>query len=99
MVGGAVNAALANFSKALAGQGLQDDVNVNWINPGRLRLSACNNFSRHGRVMRIGVSMMSELSVCRPKAFAVLDSQRILQRLLHSSAVMRRAISMVLALL
>ena len=35
MVGGAVNAALANFSKALAGQGLEDDVNVNWINPGQ----------------------------------------------------------------
>ena len=35
MVGGAVNAALANFTKALAGQGLQDDVNVNWINPGQ----------------------------------------------------------------
>ena len=34
MVGGAVNAALANFSKALAGQGLQDNVNVNWVNPG-----------------------------------------------------------------
>jgi 3-oxoacyl-[acyl-carrier protein] reductase len=34
MVGGAVNAALANFSKALADQGLTDDVNVNWILPG-----------------------------------------------------------------
>ncbi len=34
MVGGAVNAALANFSKALAAKGLQDDVNVNWIHPG-----------------------------------------------------------------
>lgn len=34
MVGGAVNAALANFSKALADKGLQDDVNVNWIHPG-----------------------------------------------------------------
>lgn len=34
MVGGAVNAALANFSKALADQGLADDVNVNWIHPG-----------------------------------------------------------------
>lgn len=34
MVGGAVNAALANFSKALADQGLKDDVNVNWIHPG-----------------------------------------------------------------
>ena len=35
MVGGAVNSALANFSKALADQGLADDVNVNWINPGQ----------------------------------------------------------------
>lgn len=35
MVGGAVNAALANFTKALAGQGLKDDVNVNWVHPGQ----------------------------------------------------------------
>ena len=34
MVGGAVNAAFANFSKALAGLGLRDDVNVNAIHPG-----------------------------------------------------------------
>ena len=34
MIGGVVNAALANFSKALANQGLEDDVNVNWIHPG-----------------------------------------------------------------
>ena len=34
MVGGAVNAALSNFSKALAEKGLVDDVNVNWIHPG-----------------------------------------------------------------
>ena len=34
IVGGVVNAALANFSKALAHQGLKDDVNVNWIHPG-----------------------------------------------------------------
>ena len=33
-VGGAVNAALANFSKALAEKGLIDDVNVNWLLPG-----------------------------------------------------------------
>jgi 3-oxoacyl-[acyl-carrier protein] reductase len=33
-IAGAVNAALANFSKALAGQGLRDDVNVNVIHPG-----------------------------------------------------------------
>ncbi|MGI9501153.1 MAG: SDR family oxidoreductase [Geminicoccaceae bacterium] len=34
MVGGVVNAALANFSKSLAAQGLRDDVNVNWVHPG-----------------------------------------------------------------
>ena len=34
MVGGVVNAALSNFSKALAAQGLRDDVNVNWVHPG-----------------------------------------------------------------
>ncbi len=34
MVGGAVNAALGNFTKALAEKGLQDDVNVTWIHPG-----------------------------------------------------------------
>lgn len=37
MIGGAVNAAFANFSKALAGQGLRDDVNVNTIHPGQTR--------------------------------------------------------------
>ncbi|SLN30725.1 SDR family NAD(P)-dependent oxidoreductase [Oceanibacterium hippocampi] len=34
MVGGAVNAALAHFSKALATQGIKDDVNVNIVHPG-----------------------------------------------------------------
>jgi NAD(P)-dependent dehydrogenase (short-subunit alcohol dehydrogenase family) len=34
MIGGAVNAALANFTKALAKQGLRDDVNVNMVHPG-----------------------------------------------------------------
>jgi 3-oxoacyl-[acyl-carrier protein] reductase len=34
-IGGAVNAALANFGKALAGLGLVDDVNVNMIHPGQ----------------------------------------------------------------
>jgi len=34
MVGGAVNAALGHFSKALSKQGLVDDVNVNIIHPG-----------------------------------------------------------------
>lgn len=36
-IGGAVNAALANFGKALAGLGLSDDVNVNIIHPGQTR--------------------------------------------------------------
>lgn len=35
MIGGAVNAAFANFSKALAGLGMRDDVNVNTIHPGQ----------------------------------------------------------------
>ena len=43
MVGGVVNAALANFSKALAEQGLRDDVNVNWIHPG---LTVTDRFER-----------------------------------------------------
>lgn len=34
MIGGAVNAALAHFSKALSKQGLADDVNVNIVHPG-----------------------------------------------------------------
>ena len=34
MVGGAVNAALAHFSKSLSKQGLVDDVNVNIVHPG-----------------------------------------------------------------
>jgi 3-oxoacyl-[acyl-carrier protein] reductase len=34
MIGGAVDAALANFTKALAKQGLRDDVNVNMVHPG-----------------------------------------------------------------
>ncbi len=37
MIGGAVNAAFANFSKALAGQGLRDNVNVNTIHPAQTR--------------------------------------------------------------
>ena len=36
-IGGAVNAALANFGKALAGIGLVDDVNVNMIHPGQVQ--------------------------------------------------------------
>lgn len=34
MIGGAVNVAMAHFSKALSLQGLKDDVNVNVVHPG-----------------------------------------------------------------
>ena len=34
MIGGAVNAALAHFTKSLSRQGLVDDVNVNIVHPG-----------------------------------------------------------------
>ena len=34
MIGGSVNSAMANFTKALADQGLQDNVNVNAVYPG-----------------------------------------------------------------
>ena len=43
MVDRSVNAALANYSKALAGQGLLDDVNVNWISPGQTETSRLQN--------------------------------------------------------
>ncbi len=41
-IGGSVNAALANFTKALAGLGLQDDVNVNMIHPGQVQTERLN---------------------------------------------------------
>ena len=34
LIGGAVNAALANFTKGLAGVGMRDDVSVNAVHPG-----------------------------------------------------------------
>ncbi|HLF59789.1 MAG TPA: SDR family oxidoreductase [Acidimicrobiia bacterium] len=41
-IGGSVNAALANFGKALAGLGLIDDVNVNMIHPGQIQTERLN---------------------------------------------------------
>lgn len=43
MIGGAVNAAYANFSKALSKLGLQDDVNVNTIHPGLTNTDRVND--------------------------------------------------------
>ena len=37
MVNSAVNGALMNFTKALANQGLLDDVNVNCVSPGLIK--------------------------------------------------------------
>ena len=53
MVGGAVNAAFLNFTKALSKRGLIDGVNVNSINPGmtstdRLITIIQNNAEREG---------------------------------------------------
>lgn len=59
MIGGAVNAAFANFSKALAGQGLRDDVNVNTIHPGQTKTE------RHGTLM----AARAEAAGTTPEAF------------------------------
>lgn len=45
-IGGAVNAALANFGKALAGLGLIDDVNVNMIHPGQVQTERLTEMMR-----------------------------------------------------
>ena len=41
-IGGAVNSAMANFTKALADLGLQDDVNVNAVYPGLTQTDRAN---------------------------------------------------------
>lgn len=59
MIGGAVNAAFANFGKALAGVGLRDDVNVNTIHPGQTRTE------RHRTLM----AKRAEAAGTTPEAF------------------------------
>ncbi|WP_108459715.1 SDR family NAD(P)-dependent oxidoreductase [Devosia naphthalenivorans] len=56
MVGGTVNAALANFSKALAAQGLRDDVNVNWVHPGLIETERYEEISAR-RAAQTGISV------------------------------------------
>ncbi len=64
MVGGAVNAALANFSKALANQGLTDDVNVNWIHPGLTETERLESiFEARARQQNKSVAEIREQSV------------------------------------
>ncbi len=65
-IGGAVNAAFANFSKALAGQGLRDDVNVNTIHPGQTRTE------RHHTLMKA----RADAAGTTPEEF----EQRIIER-------------------
>ena len=59
MIGGAVNAAMANFTKALAGRGKRDDVNVNAIYPG---------FTETERVKRIFVARAEQTGVSPEQA-------------------------------
>ena len=65
-IGGAVNAAFANFGKALAGLGLRDDVNVNNIHPGQTRTE------RHKTLMQ----SRAEAAGTTPEEF----EQRIIER-------------------
>lgn len=51
MVNSAVNAALMNFTKALAGLGLIDDVNVNCIVPGQTRTDLLRDNMRQAAAM------------------------------------------------
>lgn len=54
MVGGSVNAALANFSKALSGLGKRDGVNVNAILPGQTETERIGElFQQRAAAMRI----------------------------------------------
>jgi NAD(P)-dependent dehydrogenase (short-subunit alcohol dehydrogenase family) len=61
-IGGSVNAALLNFTEAMAGTGIPQGVRVNAINPG---LIATDRFERNvERVMREGVSAATRRSHC-----------------------------------
>jgi NAD(P)-dependent dehydrogenase (short-subunit alcohol dehydrogenase family) len=55
LIGGAVNAAFANFSKGLADLGKKDGVNVNVIHPGRTLTDRTNDLLRQKAAAR-GVS-------------------------------------------
>lgn len=55
MIGGAVNAAMANFTKALADRGKRDDVNVNAIYPGLTQTERVEEIFRT-RAQQLGLS-------------------------------------------
>ena len=56
MIGGAVNAAMANFTKALADRGKRDDVNVNAIYPGLTQTERVEEIFRT-RARQLGLSV------------------------------------------
>lgn len=56
LIGGAVNAAMANFSKGLAARGKRDGVNVNAIYPGLTETERVQELFE-GRAARLGVSV------------------------------------------
>ena len=64
MIGGAVNAAMANFSKALSKLGLQDDENVNAIHPGLTVTERLGEiFSMRAQQSGMSVEQIKESSV------------------------------------
>ena len=72
MVGGAVNAALGNFNftKALAGRGLRDDVNVNWIHPGLTTTERLEMIFADRAEQKARPALKSSASRLPPRAFA-----------------------------
>jgi 3-oxoacyl-[acyl-carrier protein] reductase len=66
-IGGAVNSALANFTKAMADRGLQDGVRVNAINPGLIETD---------RLSRNIERLMRERSCSRDEAVSQLLAPR-----------------------
>lgn len=56
LIGGAVNAAMANFSKGLAARGKRDGINVNAIHPGLTETGRVQELFE-GRAERLGLSV------------------------------------------
>ena len=76
MVGSSVNAALANYSKALAGQGFLDDVNVTWISPGQTETSRLQN-SPEGLKMKVRPLMQCAKRGYKMKGFEVQEDRKM----------------------
>ena len=94
MVGGAVNAALANYSKALAGQGLIDDVNVNWVSPGQTETERLKGCSKHAHATRTKPLMKCALNVWFHEGIRRLGRPEDTARWCRSCVVTKHAISM-----